>query len=181
MSPSRATSARVAALLVALAVGSRLVDAAPNFAAVAAVSLFAGVFFSSRWAVLVPLLAMLISDALIGFYDARQMAVVYAMLCLPVLLRTAVAPVGRPIAMRVLSAAIMCSVAFFLFTNLAVWAFGPGYTRDLGGLVRCYTNALPFFRATLAGDLIYTAAIFGTHALVARRSTGAVDPAPATV
>jgi hypothetical protein len=178
MTRSRMIQAVVFVSLVSLAVVSRMVEAAPNFAAVAAVALFAGFFFSSRLvAVGVPVAAMLISDCVHGFYDPRQMLVVYAMLGLPVMLRTFVAPAGRPVAWRVLGAAAYCSLAFFLVTNLAVWAFGTMYTHDLAGFLRCYAMAVPFLRFTIAGDLLYTGAIFGSYVLLTRMATR--HPAPA--
>ncbi len=168
MTRSRLVNAIVFLALIGIAVLSRMVEAAPNFAGVAAVALFAGFFFSTRLAVAVPLAAMLISDSIIGFYDPRQMAVVYAMLLLPVMLRTFVAPAGRPAPWRILGAAALCSVAFFLATNLAVWAFGTMYTHDFAGFLLCYTKALPFFRFTIASDLAYSGVLFGTYALITR-------------
>ena len=169
MTRSHSTNALVFIALVVLAAASRFVEAAPNFAAVAAVALFAGVFFSNRLlAMAVPVVAMLISDLGHGFYDARQMVVVYACLALPVLFRSFIAPVGRPAMLRAIGAAAVCSVAFFAFTNLAVWAFGSAYTHDLNGFALCYAKALPFFRFTIAGDLAYTGAIFGAYLLMTR-------------
>jgi hypothetical protein len=163
--------------LIVLAVVSRMVEAAPNFAGVAAVALFAGFFFASRWAIGVPVAAMLISDCVHGFYDPRQMVVVYAMLALPVMLRTFVAPGGRPMAWRVLGGAACCSAAFFMLTNLAVWAFGTMYTHDLAGFLLCYAKAFPFFRFTIASDLIYSGVLFGAYALVTRAATRRAVPA----
>ncbi len=170
-------NAFVCAMLVVLAVVSRMVEAAPNFAGVAAVALFAGFFFSSRLAVGIPVAAMLISDCVHGFYDPRQMAVVYAMLALPVMLRAFVAPQGRPVAWRVLGGAACCSAAFFMLTNLAVWAFGTMYTHDFAGFLRCYTMGLPFFRFTIASDLIYSGVLFGAYALVTRAAARRGVPA----
>jgi hypothetical protein len=161
----------VFAALVALAAASRFIDAAPNFTAVAAAALFAGFFFSSRRvAVAVPVGAMLISDCIRGFYDPRQMLVVYAMLALPVLFRSFVrgGSGSRPALWRAMGATVLCSAAFFMWTNLAVWAFGSMYTHDLAGFARCYTLAVPFFRFTLAGDLAYTGVIFGAYLLATR-------------
>lgn len=174
------TNAIVFAALVALAVASRFVEAAPNFAAVAAVALFAGVFFSSRLlAIGVPVLAMLISDFGHGFYDGRQMAVVYGCLVMPVLFRSFIAPAGRPVMWRALGSAAACSFVFFAFTNLAVWFFGTAYTHDLNGFALCYAKAIPFFRFTLAGDLAYSGVIFGAYLLMTRAAAQRVAVAAA--
>jgi hypothetical protein len=43
------------------------------------------------------------------------------------------------------------------------------YPKTLSGLMECYVAALPFFRHALAGDLLFTTAMFATpmalHAL----------------
>jgi hypothetical protein len=63
-------------------------------------------------------------------------------------------------------AALASSLFFYFVTNFAVWAFGPLYPRTGAGLIACYTAAIPFFRNSLAGDLFYTATLFGGFALL---------------
>ena len=47
------------------------------------------------------------------------------------------------------------ATAFYLVTNFVVWSFKSSYEPTLAGLATCYTAALPFYRAMLAGDLFY--------------------------
>jgi Family of unknown function (DUF6580) len=61
-------------------------------------------------------------------------------------------------------AALASSVLFFLLTNLGVWATSGLYPFTMVGLVACYAAALPFFRNMLAGDFLYTLALFGGFA-----------------
>ena len=69
----------------------------------------------------------------------------------------------------VIGAGLASSVSFYLVSNLAVWASTDLYPKNLLGLQECYIAALPFFRHALAGDLIFTTAMFATpmalHAL----------------
>ena len=37
--------------------------------------------------------------------------------------------------------------------------------RSVAGLVLCYTQAIPFFRYTLTGDLLFAFMLFGGYAL----------------
>jgi hypothetical protein len=67
---------------------------------------------------------------------------------------------------RVLFAALGSSVVFFIITNWAVWQFGTMYAHSLAGLLESYTMALPFFRNSLIGDVLYTAMLFGSWAVV---------------
>ena len=41
------------------------------------------------------------------------------------------------------------------------------YPKTLAGLVTCYAAGLPFFRRALAGDMLFTAVMFGLPAIAA--------------
>jgi hypothetical protein len=60
----------------------------------------------------------------------------------------------------VIGAALASSVSFYLVSNFATWASWDMYPKTLSGLIECYVAALPFFRHALAGDLIFTTAMF---------------------
>ncbi len=157
--------------LVVFAMLSRLLPHAPNLAAVAAVAMFAGWFFHSRLlAISVPLTAMLLSDALIGGYQPAIMVAVYLSFIAPVFFRGLI---GRDLsAARLLAragiGALAASTLFFISTNLAVWAFAGYYPLTAPGLAACFAAALPFFRHTLAGDLVFTSFLFGSFILLTR-------------
>jgi hypothetical protein len=153
--------------LIGLDVAARLLLHTWNVSPVAASALFAGLMLRRRWlALLVPLAALALSDAVIGFDDWRMASVVYAALALP-----AVAGIlGRRYGTSrvVVPAALTCSLIFFAATNLAVWAFSGMYSLDLAGLIQCYTLALSFLKYTIAGDLFWAAVLFGGAWLVQR-------------
>lgn len=154
------------ALLVAVGVASRLVSheglLPPNCQAIAAIGLFAGWYFSSRLvAVCVPLVAMMASDWVIGGHDALVMATVYVTLAVPALAASLLR--GRWNVWTAGGGALGSAVLFFVTTNFAVWAASGEHA--LASLGRTYLVAVPFFRYMLAGDLAYTAAVFGAYAL----------------
>ena len=60
----------------------------------------------------------------------------------------------------VVGAALASSISFYLISNLAVWASTDLYPKNMSGVMECYVAALPFFRHALAGDLIFTVAMF---------------------
>lgn len=153
-------------LLIALCVAGRLGSHAPNFTPIAATALFAAFLFGSRLAVIVPLSAMLISDIFIGFYEWQIMLAVYAALLVPTLLGLMLHK--RLTGTRVAGCAVGSSVVFFLSTNFAVWAFSGMYPISTAGLTECYLAALPFFRYSLAGDLVWSVAMFGGYLLANR-------------
>jgi hypothetical protein len=160
--------------MILMAAASRLIPHPPNVTSLTAVALFGGAYFSDRrLAFLVPLSALFLSDLVLGFY--HHMEVVYLSFALIVTIglwlqkhRTAL-----PIA----GAALASSVLFFGITNFGVWALDALYPKTLQGLVACYLAAIPFFRNTLLGDLLYTAILFGGFALLENRLPALRDPA----
>ena len=155
----------LAAGLIGLDVVARLVPHAPNFTPLAASALFAAAVFRVRiLSLAVPLIAMALGDAVLGFYDWRIMGVVYAAIALPAGMALCAGRLPSPAALVLLS--LSSSVVFFVSTNFAVWAFGTTYTHDFAGLSTCYVAALPFFQNTLSGDLFWTCVLFGGHRLV---------------
>lgn len=162
----------IAAILIALCVAVRMGVhdgmLPPNFSAVAACAIFAGFLFRGNllMAIAVPMVAMIISDAVIGGYEWRIMGVVYAALMAPALFGRwigAALPGMRRMLLVPLSS-LAASVLFFLSTNLAEWMFGVLYPPTGAGLVQCFVSALPFFRYTVLGDLLFTAGLFGLWA-----------------
>lgn len=65
----------------------------------------------------------------------------------------------RPL--RVAGAALATSVTFFLVSNFAVWAVWNMYPNTPGGLLQSYVAGLPFFRQTVASDLLFSVVFFG--------------------
>jgi hypothetical protein len=63
--------------------------------------------------------------------------------------------------LRVGGAALAGSASFFLISNFGVWAATAIYPKTLAGLMTCYVAGVPFFRHTVEGDLVYSAAMFG--------------------
>jgi hypothetical protein len=162
------------AALIGLDVLVRLLPHAWHFTPLAASALFAAAVFRTRiLSLAVPLIALAVSDSIMGFYDWRVMLVVYAASVLPAAMAIYASPL-RSVAV-LLSLTLASSVVFFLATNFAVWAFDGIYTQDLAGLGACYVAALPFFKNTLIGDLFWTCALFGGYQLLRMRlaSSGA--------
>ena len=152
--------------MIAAAVASRLLPHPPNFSPIAAMALMGGAHFSDkRLALLVPLVALLISDLFIGMH--ALMPLVYgsfiAMVAIGFLLK------GRVSALNVTAAALAGSVLFFLVTNFGVWALYSTYPNTWAGLMVNYTAAIPFFQNAVMGNLFYSGVLFGGYALLQSR------------
>lgn len=152
----------------------RLVPHWPNFTPVAALALFGAATFERKWlGLVVPLAAMLLSDALIGFHNS--MGAVYFSFGLTWLL--GYWALRKPTVSRVAAASVSSSVLFFLITNSAVWYGSTFYPQTIQGLMACYTAGLAFYNGTsfglngLLGDLFFTSFLFSGYYLLQQRFT----------
>lgn len=137
-----------------------------NFTPIAGMALFGGAHFSNKkLAFLVPLIAMILSDVVIGWHN--QVLIVYA--CFMAIVGVGLWLRERRSAVPVLTAALGSSVFFFLVTNFFVWILDGLYPMTVQGLVDCYAMAIPFLHNTIFGDLFYTTVFFGTFAVVENR------------
>lgn len=157
--------------LTMLSALGRLVPHAPNVTPLGGSCLFAGSRVSGLLAYLLPLAVMLATDPFVGGYTAAS-PVIYAAFLINVWIgRTLVREAS---ARRVGLAAFLCSAQFFVLTNFAVWAIGVArhsslFQPGVAGLLACYAAALPFWGRTLAGDLLFSGALFGMYALLNSR------------
>ena len=134
-----------------------------NFSPVMALALFGGAYLSDRrLAFALPIASMVLSDLFIGF--APTSWAVYLSFALAVF-------IGRLLnnnmkAYKVFGASLAGSILFFVVTNFAHWlSFCP---ISVQGITQCYIDAIPFFRNSIAGDLIYSAVFFGSFELAGK-------------
>lgn len=152
--------------LVIAAAMLRIIPHPPNFAPVAAMALFAGAHLADkRIAFLLPLVAMGLSDIVIGFHDG--ILLVYVCMCIAVAIGIRMR--GKLGVLTVGGGALLSAAVFFAVTNFGVWLTSGMYPLTAGGLVACYVAAIPFFQYTLAGNLFYAALLFGGYALIETR------------
>ena len=146
--------------LVVFAVLSRLLPHPPNIAPITALALFGGVYLDKKQTFIVPLIAMLVSDYFIGFYSG--MVWIYASF-------VAIGFIGLWLrnhhnVTTTIGATLAGSVLFFVVTNFGVWISSQvTYHHTVNGLIECYVAAIPFFRNTLIGDVVYVGAMFGLY------------------
>lgn len=167
----------VLAGMILIAALTRVLPHPPNFSPVEAMALFGGAYFASRsLALLVPLLAMLLSDLVLGllnggiyseYFFGTSFLLVYACIALCALLGFGLR--GRVSGGRVLGYALTGSVLFFLITNFGSWPGSPMYPQNGAGLLAAYVAGVPFFQWTLLSTLVYAAAMFGGFELLRRR------------
>jgi hypothetical protein len=151
--------------MVFLAASARLLPHPWNFTPMMAIALFAG--YQGRkvsTGALTTLLALVLSDAVMGFYSGFWY--VYAAALIPVLLGWLIR--NRSSAGAIAAAALASSLSFFFITNFMFWATSLWYPHTAAGLCACFLAGIPFYRNQILGDAFYTAAIFGGYAALSR-------------
>ena len=144
--------------LILILAFARLIPHPPNFTPVIAVAMMSGYFFKNmNISFLILLVAMLLSDLFIGFYE--NVIFVYGSL---LLITFIFHKISKKINFKNLFIfGFIGSFIFFIFSNFGVWVLGsPGvldlpYERNLNGLIECYILAIPFFGNTFLSTLIF--------------------------
>ena len=158
-------------LILALA---RLIPHPPNFTPIIAVAIMSGYFFKNiNLSFLTLIIAMLVSDLFIGFYE--NVIFVYASL---LLITFVFYRISKKINFKNLFIySFAGSLIFFIVSNFGVWVLGsPGvydiaYEKNLNGLVECYILAIPFFGNTFLSTVIFAyPAIFVYKSLTGQSS-----------
>lgn len=133
-----------------------------NFTPIAAMAIVGGLYLGRRHALVIPLVAMLISDILIGVlrganpFHASMWAVylgfaIYGWIGMR--LR------GRASAPRLATGLLAGALAFFFLTNTAAWL--AYYPHTLSGWSTAIGLGVPFFRNQILGDFCFTFAFVG--------------------
>jgi len=158
-------------LLILIASFSRLIPHIPNFTPIGAIALFGGAYFKNKFhAFLIPVSSLFISDLIInnlflntyfekftwiypGFFWQ------YSSFILIIII--GVFSLNKFNFKKLLTSSIGSSLVFFIVTNFGVWISGSMYTKDIFGLISCFTLAIPFYKGTLLGFLFYSFLLFG--------------------
>lgn len=154
----------VAGILFALLVFARVMNPADVMSRLSplwAVCLFCGSYWrGSQFRFVIPLVGMFVTDLYLGMYAGAQFTY------LAVILSVLVAPALLSSVWRILSSGALAAVLFFVVSNAGVWWSSGLYPHTASGLADCFVMALPFFRATLEGTLVFSAVLYGMYRFV---------------
>lgn len=158
----------LAVCLLVFGILSRLVVHSWNFTPVIALALFGGVYLKKKQAIALPLVLFAVTDVILGFH--KTMIFTWGSVAL-------IAAIGLRVRERKSVKTIFWSgsgsaVLFFLVTNFGVWLVSGMYPLTWAGLSECFILAIPFFRGTLLGTLVYAVLLFGTYEILASRMKG---------
>lgn len=136
---------KLLAVFVILAAFLRVIPHPLNFTPITSLALFSGVMFSRKWmSVGIPLVAMILSDIVLGFYSI-SLWVYIAFISITIF--------GWFINKMNINSILLSSIIFFIVSNFGVWVLG--YPHTIEGLILCYTMAIPFFGYSIIGDLFW--------------------------
>ena len=182
MKNNRTTIIVFALLIIACAL-YRVWDNRPlGFAPQIAMALFAGsVIRNKKFAFLVPLLSMLVSDALYQFLYQQGLTDIkgfYSGQWVNYLLFSLVTVIGFFINKNKFSHILVGSLAgvifFFLASNFANWIGGgldinnQPYPKTWQGLMSCFAAGIPFLKGSLWATLAFNTVFFGGYYLYSR-------------
>jgi hypothetical protein len=175
-------------LLIVIASLYRIMPGRPyGFAPQIAMAIFGGaVIKDKKFAFLLPLLAMFVSDCLYqllyingvgtmyGFYDGQA---------LNYLLFGGLTVFGFFIknlnVKKIVLASVAAPTAYFIVSNFFVWASssplaGLGRPKTFAGLMMCYADGLPFYPWSIASTFVFSAILFGSYYLMTKKSASLV-------
>lgn len=169
------------ALGAAIFAGVFRVVQAVNFSPAGALFVYSGARMRGVGAWIVPGIVMVITDLILGFSRygtgtwTAATVFVYGAFFINVALGRLLSRTENVFA--VLGTSLAASIQFFFTSNIGVWLTSGMYSLDVSGLLTCFELAVPFYRNTLAGDMVFTCAFFLAHYLLAQR----VSPREAVV
>ena len=144
---------------------TRLVPHLPNFTPILALAIFGGAFLTNkRTALCVPIIAMFLSDLIIGFHS--QIYAVYLSIIALSLLGNMI---EKKNIINLGIVGVSGSLFFFIVTNFSVWLTDGLYPLNVTGLMQCYIMAIPFFHNTLISTFIFLAILFTGYSLIEKR------------
>jgi len=149
----------------------RLLPHWPNFTPMAAIALMGGALISNRLVgVIIPLIAMLISDILTitfinyrwitfeDYFSSPSTALLYLSFILITFMGYWLRE--RQSWSNLALTSLLSACVFFLITNFGDWLINP-LPKTAAGLLATYELGIPFFGYNLLGNLFYTFLFFG--------------------
>ena len=146
----------------------RFVPHMPNAVPMAAMALYAGAFMDKRFAAWLPLALYAATDVVVGMHDVVPFT--WGSILLITLLGTGLRGMTKRGAF---AGTLAGTLAFFAISNFGVWLVGfdpvvatKMYPLTLGGLIACYTAALPFLLNSLVANMVFIAALMAVRGTV---------------
>lgn len=146
--------------LIALTALARGLPHPDNVTPIGALAIFSGAYLDRRVFWLVPLGALLLSDAVNGFYNVIVLAAVYVGFLASALVGRRVIR-HRDYPTQIVIGVGLGALAFWFISNFGSWlAFRP---LTVAGFIACYVDGLPYLGRSLLGDGFYALILFSAY------------------
>jgi len=155
---------------------TRLLPHPPNFSPILAIGIFGAAHFTKKWhSLFISIFAIWFSDLIINnyiyatslefvwFYKGFQWQ--YGSYLSIILLNIYVFKNNISLA-KTFGTAVGSGAIFFLVSNFGVWIVSGMYSKNLIGLLACYTAGIPFLQNTIISNLLFTTVLFGSYYLI---------------
>lgn len=150
-----------------------------NFSPIGAMALFAGYYYKNKkFGLFISFLGLWSSNILINnllyssYFDGFSYGLNFSHTVL-FLLITALGQWNQRGNLgfgRFLQMNLVAAFGFFLLSNFMVWLGSDiTYTKDIPGLIACYTAGLPFIQNTILSQLFFGGILFGSFQLIESR------------
>lgn len=150
-----------------------------NFTPIGAMALFGGAYFNQRWkSFAFPLLTLFLGDLFIhtviydGNYEGRPL--IY--LAFSIIVLIGILFIKKVKAKNIAAASLLSTLSFWFIADFAVWLGGGTdirtqlpLSRDLSGLIQCYSQGFPYMINFLLGTLFYSGIMFGLFEWMQKR------------
>jgi len=150
--------------LILIGILLRFAPHAPNFTPVAAIALFSALYLPRKYALVAPLLLMVVSDLFIGMHNV----VLFTWGGFILITYLGFGLKSNKSFSRIMATSLVSSIAFYIVSNFGVWVMG-WYPHTLKGLITSYIMALPFLRNFTLATLCYVAVFVGIYEFIAIR------------
>jgi hypothetical protein len=185
----------IALIIMVLGISMRILPHIPNFSPVTATAIFGGSQSSKRFALLVPLFILILSDYILLYINPFQNPMVNFSKFQPITAMFHSTTVfvysgflisgligiwlkNKKTISFILGGASIASIQFYLITNFGVWATTDMYSPGIDGLIQSYIMGFPFFKWTFLGDIFYTTIFYGVYELalwISRNRNGVIE------
>jgi hypothetical protein len=157
--------------IILIASLSRLIPHPSNFAPLGAIAMFGGYYFKKSWqSFAVTAGSWWLTDLVLNnlvykryftsftWLSASYLTVLISLIIIMLISKIIIKKVNF---ISIITASMLSSLAFFIITNFG--SFWEMYPHTLAGLGTAFNVAIPFFKNTAIGDLVYSGLIFGAY------------------
>ena len=150
----------------------RLIPHSWNFTPLLAACIFSGYKIKPiGLAMFLPLITIFLGDIFIGFYDGMVWVYTAYIVTIAIAIFTSKSNSKQ----SKIGNIVFGSLSFFLISNLGVWMSGLIYPQNFEGLVACFVAAIPFYKNTIIGTVLYSGVFWGIADILEKQESTKVS------